>query len=74
MQTHLAFAKLEKSHLTDDSVKMRGYFSNGIEPMVGGSAFTRMSLARIAIASSFARASVPEKQCSIYARKYGRKC
>lgn len=74
MQTHLVFAKLEKSHLMDDSEKMRGYFSNAIEPMVGGSAFTRMSLARIAIASSFVRASVPEKQCSMYSRKHGRKC
>lgn len=42
--------------------------------MVGGSAFTRMSLARIAIASSFASASVPKKQCSMYSRKQGRKC
>lgn len=74
MQPHLVFAKLEKSHLTDDSAKTRGYFSNAIEPMVGGSAFTRMSLAKIAIASSFTRASVPEKQCSMYFRKHGRKC
>lgn len=74
MQPHPVFAKLEKSHLTDDSVKTRGYFSNAIEPMVGGSAFTRMSLAKIAIASSFTRASVPEKQCSMYFRKHGRKC
>lgn len=74
MQLHLVFAELQKSHLTDDSLKMRGYFSNAIEPMVGGSAFTRMSLARTAIASSFARTSVPEKEGSMYSRKHGRKC
>lgn len=74
IQTHLVFAKLEKSHLTDASAKTRGYFSNAIEPMVGGSAFTKMSLARIATASSFVMASVPEKQCSMYSRKHGRKC
>lgn len=73
-QTHLVLAKLEKSHLTDASVKTRGYFSNAIEPMVGGSAFTKMSLARIATASSFVTASVLEKQCSMYSRKHGRKC
>jgi len=51
MQIHAVFAKPVKSHLMDDdSVKRRGYFSNAIEPMVGGSAFTRMSLARIAVA------------------------
>lgn len=73
-QTHLVAAELDKSHLTDASVKTRGYFSNAIEPIVGGSAFTKMSLARIATASSFAMASVPEKQCSMYSRKHGRKC
>lgn len=51
MQTYAVLAKLDKSHLMDDdSVKSRGYFSNAIEPTVGGSAFTRMSLARTAVA------------------------
>lgn len=74
VQTDPVLAKLGKSHLTDASVKTRGYFSNAMEPMVGGSAFTKISLARIATASSFVMASAPEKQCSMYPRKHGRKC
>lgn len=53
--------------------KSRGYFSIAMEPAVGGAALLRMSLAKMARASSLTAASFVRKQFSIYKRKLGRK-
>jgi len=44
-----------------------------MEPVVGGAALLRMSLAKMARASSLTAASFVRKQFSIYKRKLGRK-